>query len=545
LKRDSKELEPYNVTFTNRYAERPTYCDFGGFRDLSVRFYDDLVELVGHIKGTLDDRTYAEITVYHQFTQLRAAMALCRPQLSPELLRSLQWHGLQAFNRPGLKLQKAIFEILQRAWRSGTVATATAWSYRNSVVWLATECGFSVVDAYPISQSKTARHLRRLNTDDYYSADQCRELAFHVEGLLADAAIGGEARLALMLARVLLKTGWNLSATLEIECGDIVRSTSPLNPRGPISVILFKRRGGYRADAYTFDEPHTSVAAMASAAADLMQVRDELTAGLRASLPDGNPYKDYVFLFEKEGSVQRLPMAAPKVISGLLARCGCTLTFDTKKIRKGGVNHMYRQVQKDLQAYEASAKHDFATFEAHYHRFDPNQARYSLGKAVDVMGRYFSGKEISKDIIIITRSRDDLQHTPIGECASMGVDREAALYNLEHKRLHAERGTVAKFCADFLGCIWCKFFRLVADPDHVWRLLSYRDFVLQSMQVSVLGDPADEQQTHVGMLKARVAEMLERLDSRTPGVIAKAAALQRDNGMHPAWTFALADVQMR
>ena len=126
--------------------------------------------------------------------------------------------------------------------------------------------------------------------------------------------------------------------------------------------------------------------------------------------------------------------------------------------------------------------------------------------------------------------------------SEMCIRDRAKVYTLEHKKLLAERGTTAKFCADFLGCIWCKYFRLVVDPEHVWRLLSYRDFVLQSMQSSVVGGPDEDQQTNVDVLKGRVAEMLERLEQRSPGITGKAEMLQTQHGMHPDWAFALADV---
>ncbi len=543
-RRDPKQLAPYQLTFTNRFADRPIYCDYRAIRELSVRLYDDLVELIDHIKATLEDRTYAEATVYQQAQQFRAAIGLCKPQLSPVLLRSLQQLGLKAFCGPGFKLQKAIYAILQQAAKSGEVATLTAYGYKKCVGWWLDQAGLPVIEAFPVSQSKTNKHLQRLNTDDYYSAEQCRELAFHIESLLADPTIVGESRLALMLARVLLKTGWNLAPTLDIECDDIVRSTSPLNPHGPISVILQKRRAGYRADAYTFDEPYTNAASMRSALGDLLEVRDELTAGLRSSLPDSNSYKSFIFVYEKDGVVQRLSAAAIKIVSWLLARNGCDLTFDSKRIRKGGMNHLYRKVQKDMRTYEESAKHDAATFDSHYFRQDENQARYTLGQAVDVMGKYFSGKEVSKDIIIVTEVGQDSQETPPGVCSSKGRDQEARAYNLAHKKLHSERGAAAKFCADFLGCIWCKFFRLVADPDHVWRLLSYQDFVLQSIQSSVVGGPDSDQQVNVDILKHRVAEILKRLEAKAPGIVLKAETLLLTNGMHPDWSFALAEGPM-
>lgn len=539
-RREAKQLAPYQVTFTNAFADRPLYCDFGPLRELSLLLYDDLVGLIDHIKATLKERTYAEVTIYQQAQQLRAAIGLCRSKLSPALLGLLQEHGLKAFGLPGFRLQKTLYAVLQQAAKSGEVSTITAYGYKKSIGWWLIQAGLVVIEAFPVSKSKTDKHLQRLNTDDCYSAEQCRELAFHIEALLATPAIDGEPRLALMLARVLLKTGWNLAPTLDIEVNDIVRSASPLNPHGPISVILQKRRAGYRADSYTFDEPYTSVTSMRSAVGDLLEVRDDLTAELRSRLPDSNTYKPFIFIYEKDGVVQRLSPAAIKVVSGLLARRGSSLTFDSKRIRKGGVNHLYRKVQKDLNAYEESAKHDAATFDAHYFRQDENQARYTLGRAVDVMGKYFSGKEISEDIIIVTEVNSESQETPTGVCTSGGTDQEAKIYNLEHKRLHSQRGAAAKFCADFLGCIWCKFFRLVADPEHVWRLLSYRDFVLQSIQSSVVGGPDNEQQANVDILRLRVSEMLKRLEARMPGITAKAEELQSANGMHPDWSFALA-----
>jgi len=40
IARDAIQLAPYQVTFTNRFAERPLYCDYGPIRELSVRLRD-------------------------------------------------------------------------------------------------------------------------------------------------------------------------------------------------------------------------------------------------------------------------------------------------------------------------------------------------------------------------------------------------------------------------------------------------------------------------------------------------------------------------
>ncbi len=467
---------------------------------------------------------------------------IAHEQLGDESLRLLREHGMQAFCLDGGRIQKEMFALLQSAVRERRLKTITANTYRRSLEWFIVGHGFEVAGAYTVPMSRTTKHLSRLNADDFYTAQQCREIAFHVESLLRGANLSVESRLSLMVARILLKTGWSLSMTLDIRCSDVARIPAPLNPNGRIVVITQKARAGYRSDAWSFmDRPRDAVA-LRSAAADLMLVRDELTATLRGQLPAAHAYRQYIFIFEKNDRVERLSMSATKIVTAMLQRRGCSLTFDSKKIRKGGVNHMYRRLQRDLQSYETVAGHSFATFEAHYCRIDENQSRYSLSRAIDVMGRYFSGKEISEEIVILTKPAEDFQHTPTGECASHGNDSEALRYNREHRKLHEQRGTRAQFCADFLSCVWCRFYRAVADPEHVWKLISYRDYVLFAMQASTIeSDELDDQRAYIEILRARVARILEKLDSVAPGVSAQGDALLREYGVHPDWSFAMAD----
>lgn len=541
-----KSSYPFQLTFDNKYAERPIYVDYSPIREISVALYDDLVLFLDEQKEGLEQKSLNMTTLYHYFTQFKAVLMLFRGEVESQFLDVLKEHGMQSFNLPGHRLQKFLYALLQNAARAGTVATLTAYGYKRSLHWFMNQWGFKLVDAYTITINKTDKHLRRLNTDDHYCAEECRELAFHLEALLLNEKIVGEYRLSLMLGKILLKTGWNLSPVLGIEREDIVRTATPLNPNGAIAIVLRKARAGYRSDVYTFGDPSTNVSAKRSAVVDVLEIRDQLTGELRDSLPEDNPYKSFIFIFEKNGVVQRLSMNATKLITQMLQSRGCDLTFDSKKIRKGGVNHLYRQVQKDLKTYEDAAKHDFKTFESSYYRIDENQARYTLGKAVEVMGKYFTGKEISSEIVIVTDLNARFQHTPSGECASQGNDGESKLYKLEHKRLHAERDINARFCADFLSCIWCKFFRLVADPEHVWKLLSYRDYLLGSMEASVLeSDTTEDQQSQIDIFKGRVSKMLQRLDEMTPGVVQKAQSMFSAKGMHPDWSFAIADAPAR
>lgn len=532
----TKDLLPFQILLDRATTSRPQYFDGSYFHSLSPRLYEDVVTIIGRVKGDMID-AYSPVTISTKITALQAALQLTESHTLEVIGRDLIAHGLAAFRIDGGKWQKEVFRRLQERVRNGTIEVTTGKGYRQGLKWFLQHAGIRVVSAYPIRSGKTDEHLRRLNADDYYSAEQCRELAYHVESLLAGDSISLQQRIHLMLARVLLKTGWNLATTLGIECEDIVPVPTALNPIGSYAVVLQKARAGYRSDKYEFSNGNTSVR---SAVLDLLAVRDELTAAWRDALPDANPFRAYVFIMESKGAIERIaPNAPASAINNLLRVRNCSLTFNTMRIRKGGVNHLYRQVQKNLRAYEQTAKHTAAVFESSYYRVDENQARYTLGAAVAVMGQYFTGKDISSEIVIVT-DPSHCQHTPSGECASVGNDIEAARYGVEHKRLLAEREQSSRFCADFLSCVWCKFFRLVADAEHVWRLLSYRDYVLATMEASAVdGDATEDQHVHVGMLRDRVNEMLARLDAVSAGVSAKGAALLAERGMHPDWQFAM------
>ena len=536
-------FRPSNLAFDDPFKESPRYCDYAPINDLSPMLFEDLAEFLRNEVEQIDQRTYDSTTIYHHYTQFKAILVKFREQLSECQISCLKKYGLSGFERNHSSLQKHFYLLLQQAANEGTLKRKTAYTYRRSLKWMLTGNGLQVIDAYPIHFNKTARHQQRLNTDDYYSAEDCRELAYHVESLLQAKDITPLATLQLYFARVLLKTGWNLTPALNIECDDIIRVETPLNPSGNVAVVLQKARAGYRTDPYTFTDPGLSKSTIKSAASDLLYVRDNLTSTLRVAIPADSPIGSYLFIYEQYGELKRLDKHITTHITTRLKKSGCTLNFAPQRIRKGGMNHLYRQVQKNLRDYESSAKHDFKTFESHYYREDENQVRYTLNKATKLMGQYFTGKELSDDVIIITEPGNDLQHTPTGECASQGSDWDSARYNKEHKKLHKENNRQNSFCADFLSCIWCKYFRLVADPEHVWKLLSYKNYVIQDMESSMVDyDDFESQRSYIIILKERINDMLSRIDDRFPGVVDQAKKLLSQRGMHPDWEFALPSV---
>ncbi|MGF1760454.1 hypothetical protein L4D76_21495 [Photobacterium sagamiensis] len=227
-------------------------------------------------------------------------------------------------------------------------------------------------------------------------------------------------------------------------------------------------------------------------------------------------------------------------INSLLENQGCSIRYNSQRIRKSGANHVYREVAKNLRKYKDRMRHSYATFMKHYQEVDESKTNQTLHEAVSTMQKYFTGREIESDIVILTKDDPILQKTPTGLCASLGCDSESNQYHKEHRLLHQKNDVATQWCSDYLACIWCKHFRTVADPEHVWQLLSYRDYVLADMSASVSNLDQNEEQTEaIETLKARVEQILTQLKNRDVKAVDVGANLQNDKGMHPFWAFAI------
>lgn len=232
-------------------------------------------------------------------------------------------------------------------------------------------------------------------------------------------------------------------------------------------------------------------------------------------------------------------------INSLLESQGCTVRYNSQRIRKSGANYIYREVAKDLRKYKERLRHSYSTFIKHYKQVEEMNTQLTLDDAVTTMQNYFTGREISSEIIIIEQDDANLQQTPTGLCSSKGNDLEALQYHKEHRLLHGKNGQEPTWCSDYLACIWCKYFRTVADPEHVWQLLSYRDYVLTDMRASVLNLDDNEQQTEaIDALQLRVEQILEQLKVRDARAVEQAQNLLKTRGMHPFWSFAISSVSV-
>lgn len=525
------------LSFPKVNGNRDLLSDFSSIKAISNALYTDFADFLESCKVNIEQLDYSMVSVYHNYQQVKSLLNKYSCTFSHKHLEILRQYGIRGFGIEGGLVQNHLLAELQSSVHNSSFNRTTAITYRSSLSWFMREFDIPFNNIYPIKLTKTVKHKQRLNTDDFYTEHQCRELAFYTEKLLRDDSTSLYHRILLTFGKVILKTGWNVSPLLKLECDDIVEVESPITNKTEYAVVLQKAKAGYRNDTFTFSKPELKAGALKSAISDLLIIRDELTASLRPQTRHGN----FLFIYSRNGNIFKLEYTSVKLLSTVLMNAGCTIPFVAQKIRKGGVNHIYRNVSKSIKKYTDTINHSFETFESNYLRINPDQSRYSLSQAIKVMADYFTGKEISTDIHIITdTTASKHQIIPTGTCAAIGHNEEAERYDREHRKLHQNNhGSNQKTCADFLSCIWCKYFRIVVDAEHVWKLLSYRDYILQNMEMSVLDfEDTHNQNTNLNILKQRVDDIIASLRERNSEAVAEGFVLIDKQGMHPDWEFA-------
>ncbi|GAB3223851.1 hypothetical protein [Pseudaeromonas pectinilytica] len=203
------------------------------------------------------------------------------------------------------------------------------------------------------------------------------------------------------------------------------------------------------------------------------------------------------------------------------------------------MNYVYRQVEKDFNKYKIAGNHSFSVFYENYLEVDTTKAEQTLGRALEIMGDYFHGRPITGDITIVTEMPSNWQKTPNGECASQGYDAEADAYNKQHYKVHKEQAISNPRCAEFNACLWCRHYRTIADAEHVWKLLSYRDFVIADMEASIVDyERMEMQQQYIEILSERVNDIVNALADIDPNAVIQGQNIVKTRGIHPFWQFA-------
>ncbi|WP_214659657.1 hypothetical protein, partial [Vibrio anguillarum] len=114
----------------------------------------------------------------------------------------------------------------------------------------------------------------------------------------------------------------------------------------PVTIFIQKPRKGYKTDHFNFDYKSSR-----SAIHDLLKVRDTLTSSTRSKY-GGHDNSRFLFIYEELGQLKTIDYNVVVArIATILMGLGCTVKYNSVKLRKTGSNEVYRQLSKDFKRY--------------------------------------------------------------------------------------------------------------------------------------------------------------------------------------------------
>ena len=476
----------------------------------------------------LSQKSYGYVTLITRFSKLHSLLT------KYGVVDVLKDYGINCFGFDNGAFQLEVLMKIQQDVNRKKISRRTGEAYVSAVRWVCEITNQKFKNAYRISSNRHAIYAKRLSLADTYSEEDIREIAYYLEKLISNKECSNNDLIALYFARIQLKTCWNTSSLSRIECDDVIEVDFPTKSK-PISVLLQKPRKGYLIDHFEFD---TSIAK--SAIHDLLLVKNDLTSAIRKKYRN-EPFVTRIFIMEIGGKVKPIKFETiVKRISDLLTKSGCSIKYNSAKLRKTGANFIYDQVSKDIGRYKDALKHSYATFLKHYQRINEVTTQTTLHDAASIMEQYFTGKEICSDIKIVTGYDSDTQITPVGLCVATKNSTDSKRYSNSHIKFTSI--TESDRCSDFLACIWCKNYRVVADAEHAWQLLSFKNYVLSDMESATASFSENSlQKQAINALSNRVDLIIGSLKKANDKAVNEAFNLIKNNGMHPSWGFVAFD----
>ncbi|WP_375186046.1 hypothetical protein [Pseudoalteromonas sp.] len=523
------------------------YQSFKYIEDNYPALFKD-VKKVHHISLTRTDAFQVQVnTVKGTFSRFLVAIEQNDECLSEEQKKVVAEKGLYGFPENDHGVLKSLRQHIQHKCKTSDIDLDYGRAQQDALDWFLDKLGIETTLSYPVSQLKRMHHQEKSRANDYYTLEEAVELAFHIEKtFLIKKDLTHFQKLALKLGKIFLKTAWNMTPVFELTIDDIFYFDSPIGGKKTPAVRLFKRRANYSTQWHKFGLKAEDIEKEGIETGDLVRpviqdliaIRDNDSKPFRNALDDGHPFKNRIFLYQshKYDTPKALDASILTTLDELLETQGCQVSFTTQRIRKGGLNYIYRKVLSNFKKYKEAGQHSFEVFLQHYLKDDTAKSTATLTKATKVMGDYFHGRELTDDIIILTDTPDDSRQTPNGSCVSEHDSDAAKVYDTENYKLHKENDSKTTLCADFNACLFCPYYRLVADAEHVWRLLSYRAVVIDSMKASTAGfEFAEQQKENIEILSNRVNEILEKVAEISPTAPADGKRLFKEFGIHEDW----------
>ena len=540
-------LFPYSLGYYFKESDTTEWQKLKWVYDNANKFYQNLVEYHDVFTKRVDGESIGIITLKNCIGNMASALKATASSLTDRQIKLIASNGIHAFVENNFEILKVVRESIQLKSKQDALSIVIAKQYQSVIDKLLNFYGLDIINSFPVSTELRSKHQNQLsqNQDKLYSYREVVELAYFIEKGLSNTLLAIKDKVVLYAAKVILKAGWNLTPTLELDTNDLFFLNTPLHASKSPAIRLFKRRADYQTQWYKFEIKADELEKEGILVGDrVAPVVFDIKSAIKLTTPYQPSIDDLakrVFVYPETnniGNAEIRVLTASRfktAIDRILADLGCDIAFNSQKIRKTGLNYIYRKVSKEFKWYKKAGKHSYETFLRHYLMQDDKDVAKTINRATKTMADYFV-RDVTENVIILMAPPDDGKKVPNGVCTNSREKSAVQAFESQNRKILDQRGAKEQACADFNACLWCVFYRCVADKVHVWKLLSYRDFVIADMENSAATfDIVTEQIENIRQLKNRVDEILNDISKLNEQAVIDGKELLRTEGIHPHW----------
>ena len=296
----------------------PFNCDSGDDRyryivldNLAKKFHkiaEQIAEYAYYESGRIDGFKNSEDTVFGRVSAIHAIFNRHLDSLNDNDLELLSQHGINALQMNNCRIIKRIRYTLKQKFESDVLKRGSATQSQHAFKHFCNHFKLTEVSAHAISAKKRRHHEQKISASDYYTIEEAISITYSIELALSTKDLSKHEELLLRLARIFIKTGWNLSPVLRLEIDDILELNAPLTGKAMSFVRLFKKRANYSTQFYEFDMDAETIddeglifgKEVTNALADLEHIRDNLSGELRSHLKDDSKLKYRLALYKDD-----------------------------------------------------------------------------------------------------------------------------------------------------------------------------------------------------------------------------------------------------
>ena len=540
-------LLPYSLGYYRKESDTTDWQKHEWVYNNANKFYQNLVDYHDVFTKRIDGESIGIVTVKSYIGNMAKALKDNASSLTEAQMELIASHGVHAFVDKNYEILEALREAIQLRAKQSDLSVLVAKQHQTAIDKLLSFYGLDTIKSFPVNTELTVKHQGQLsqNQEKLYSYKEAVELAYFIEKGLSDTLLATKDKVTLYAAKVILKTGWNLTPLLELDTDDLFFFDTPLHSNKTPAIRLFKRRADYQTQWHKFEIKAEDLEKEGVLYGDDVA---PVIFDIKSTIKFTSPYRHSIENLSKRifaypltnniGKVEIQLLTAERfsmTIARILDDLGCEITFNSLKIRKTGLNYIYRKVAKEFKWYKKAGKHSYETFLRYYLIQDDKDVAKTINRATKTMADYFV-RNVTDNVKILLTPPDDGKTVPNGICTSSKEKNAVIAFESQNRKLLDQRGADEHACADFNACLWCPFYRCVADAMHVWKLLSYRDFVIADMENSAATfDSVTEQLENIEQLKNRVNKILDDISKLNAQAVIDGKKLLSTEGIHPHW----------